>query len=413
MGTQTFIDLFAGCGGLSLGLRRAGWTSLFAVEAHPDAFATYSHNLIREAGAWPEWLPHEAMRIEQLISDHRRNLKKLRGHVDLVAGGPPCQGFSTAGRRRADDPRNRMVRHYLDFLRLVEPRLVLLENVRGFMTMQLDDAGSYAAHVTKELEGMGYRVWSEMLVASQWGVPQRRPRFFVVASRDKGLEGIDPFLRMRVGRRQFLESRGLPIDKEVGVAEAIGDLKTRGATLVPYRGGDGGFMEIDYAVPPAATGYLALMRNGASGSPTGLRLPRHSRIVTERFNKILKTCRSGVPLSSEDRSRLGMQKRSLTLLAADKPSCTVTTLPDDMVHYQEPRILTVRECARLQSFPDSFEFLGPYTTGGDRRREACPRYTQVGNAVPPLLGEAIGEVLLALGSLAQNGGDRSEVVEMA
>ena len=412
MGTQTFIDLFAGCGGLSLGLRRAGWTSQFAVEAHPDAFATYSHNLIREPSAWPEWLPQKAMRIEQLICDHRRNLTELRGHVDLVAGGPPCQGFSAAGRRRADDPRNRMVRHYLDFLRLVEPRLVLLENVRGFTTMQFDDVGSYAAHVTEELEGMGYRVWSEMLVASEWGVPQRRPRFFVVASRDKGLEGIDPFLRMRVGRRQFLRSRGLPVDNEVGVAEAIGDLKTNGSTLVPYHGG-GGFMEITYTVPAAPTGYLALMRNGASGRPTGLRLPRHSRIVTERFNNILSTCRAGVPLSSEDRTRLGMRKRSLTLLAAEKPSCTLTTLPDDMVHYDEPRILTMRECARLQSFPDSFEFLGPYTTGGDRRREACPRYTQVGNAVPPLLGEAIGEVLLTLSSIAQKGRDRSEIVEMA
>ncbi|MDR6851756.1 DNA (cytosine-5)-methyltransferase 1 [Sphingomonas sp. BE123] len=386
---------------------------MFAVEAHPDAFATYSRNLIGDTDAWPDWLPQKAVRIEQLISDHRRHLKELRGHVDLVAGGPPCQGFSTAGRRRADDPRNRMVGHYLDFLRLVQPRLVLLENVRGFTTMQLDDTGSYAAHVTGELEDMGYRVWSEMLVASEWGVPQRRPRFFVIASRDKGLDGIDPFLRMRVGRRQFLGSRGLPTDKEVSVAEAIGDLETRGTTLIPYRGGDGAFMEINYAAPVAPTGYLALMRSGASGSPTGLRLPRHSNIVTERFDKILSTCRPGIPLSSEDRMRFGMQKRSLTLLAADKPSCTVTTLPDDMVHYQEPRILTLRECARLQSFPDTFEFLGPYTTGGDRRREACPRYTQVGNAVPPLLSEAIGEVLFALGSLAQDGAYCSEVFEMA
>lgn len=413
MGQQSFIDLFAGCGGLSLGLRRAGWKSLFAVEAHRDAFATYCHNHATEGDKWPEWLPREAMRIELLISDHRRNLTRLKGSVDLVAGGPPCQGFSTAGRRRADDPRNRMVRHYLDFLRLVEPRLVLLENVRGFTTMQLNSAGSYAAHVIEELEKMGYRVWSEMLVASDWGVPQRRPRFFVIAARDDGLEGIDPFLRMRVGRRHFLGSRGLPVDREVGVGEAIGDLKTHGIPLVPYPGDGVGFMQIKYIAPEAPSAYLALMRANAPASLSGLRLPRHSRAVTARFKSILDTCRAGVPLSKEDRSRLGMQKRSLTLLAADKPSCTVTTLPDDMVHHQEPRILTVRECARLQSFPDSFEFLGPYTTGGDRRREACPRYTQVGNAVPPLLGEAIGEVLIALGNRAEDSGDRGEVLEVA
>ena len=409
-----FIDLFAGCGGLSLGLRRAGWKPLFAVEAHADAFATYRHNHVREDGGWPEWLPVAPLQIEQLISDHRRNLEALAGKVGLVAGGPPCQGFSTAGRRRSDDPRNRLVRYYLDFLRLVRPRLVLLENVRGFTTMRHEDAESYAAYVVTELEALGYKAWSRLLIASDWGVPQRRPRFFVIAALEEGLAGVDPFLRLGVNRRGFLSARGLPLDREVGAAEAIDDLAIGRTELVPCQDGDvAGFQQILYSEPQELSGYLALMRNGAVGAPSGLRLPRHSASVSARFKEILQSCKRGRPLALDDRQRLGMQKRSLTPLAADQPSCTITTLPDDILHYAEPRILTVRECARLQSFPDTFEFLGPYTTGGAQRRQACPRYTQVGNAVPPLLGEALGEVLLGLVGQGKDGGELRKVTEVA
>ena len=101
-------------------------------------------------------------------------------------------------------------------------------------------------------------------------------------------------------------------------------------------------------------------------------------------------------MSEEDRARLGIRKTAIAPLAPDQPSHTLTTLPDDLLHYAEPRIHTVREHARLQSFPDWFEFRSNYTTGGDRRARECPRYTQVGNAVPPLLAGAIGEALLVI-----------------
>lgn len=408
-----FIDLFAGCGGLSLGLRKAGWKPLFAVEAHADAFATYRHNHIGSDHSWPDWLPMGPMRIEQVIEDHRSQLEELAGHVGLVAGGPPCQGFSTAGRRRPDDPRNQMVRHYLDFLSLVQPSFVLLENVRGFTTMQHEDAGSYADHVFNELEKLGYDVWNDLLMASDWGVPQRRPRFFFVAARKGLLAGVDPFLRLRVARKDFLNERGLPTDREVTAAEAIGDLRVAGKRLkVCEDGGVSGFEEIEYSPPDQPAGYVGMMRSGAAGQPSGLRLPRHSSAVKSRFSEVLRTCPAGRPLTPEHRAHLGMKKRSLTLLAADKASCTITTLPDDIIHYAEARILTVRECARLQSFPDSFEFMGPYTTGGPQRRNACPRYTQVGNAVPPLLGEAIGEMLLGLATSSEDVGEVAEVVEV-
>jgi DNA (cytosine-5)-methyltransferase 1 len=131
-------------------------------------------------------------------------------------------------------------------------------------------------------------------------------------------------------------------------------------------------------------------------APNSLRLARHTNIVKARFETILNTCRKGVTLSVADRNRLGLKKQCVVPLHPDKPSHTLTTLPDDFLHYSEPRILTVREYARLQSFPDWYEFKGNYTTGGNRRLRECPRYTQAGNAVPPLLGEFLGRMIVEL-----------------
>ena len=142
--------------------------------------------------------------------------------------------------------------------------------------------------------------------------------------------------------------------------------------------------------------YQRLMRSGASEQPTDRRLARHSPTIVARLRDILATCRRGVGLSPGDRERLGMGKRTITPLDGHAPAPTVTTLPDDLVHYSDPRTMSVREHARLQSFPDWFSFCGPYTSGGSQRRRACPRYTQVGNAVPPLLAEGLGETLIGL-----------------
>jgi DNA (cytosine-5)-methyltransferase 1 len=128
-------------------------------------------------------------------------------------------------------------------------------------------------------------------------------------------------------------------------------------------------------------------------APNSLRLANHRDEIRERFAKILATCRRGVQLSNADRKRIGIKKHCTVPLDPSKPSHTLTTLPDDILHYSEPRILTVREYARLQSFPDWYEFNGKYTTGGELRIRECPRYTQVGNAVPPFLAECLGVLL--------------------
>ena len=118
-----YIDIFAGCGGLSLGLHNGGWKGLFAIEKSPDAFKTLKYNLIDKKNhfAWPNWLPQQALEINHVIDNYKNQLVKLRGKVDLVAGGPPCQGFSMAGRRKEDDQRNQLVLIYIEFISLVQP----------------------------------------------------------------------------------------------------------------------------------------------------------------------------------------------------------------------------------------------------------------------------------------------------
>ncbi|WP_440409442.1 DNA cytosine methyltransferase [Neorhizobium petrolearium] len=393
---MNFIDLFAGCGGLSWGLSAAGLRPRFAIEAHADAFATYSANLIDHN--WPDWLPQTPHDITSFLANYGDKLDALRGQVDLVAGGPPCQGFSMNGRRNPSDPRNKMVSSYLEVIERVSPTLVLLENVRGFTSMQHEEGGMFSDYVARKLRTLGYDVWTRLIHAAEWGVPQRRPRFFLVAVRNGLLKGIDPFDRMRVARREFLLSRGLSLEG-TPAKDALVDLETADRVLVDdAEFGHRGFKSIRYESVVKLPPFASLMRRQAKGQPTDLRLPIHSKEVTRRFAEILATCLKGRCLSPEDRQRLSIKKRSTTPIHPDQPSPTVTTLPDDMIHYSEPRVLTVREHARLQSFPDTFRFTGPYTSGGARRKSACPRYTQVGNAVPPLLAEALGEMLMSLGA---------------
>lgn len=395
----TCIDLFAGCGGLSLGLGEAGFTTLFGVEGHAHAFSTYKHNLLDGASEhhrWPDWLDKRAWLAQDLLQEHATELSSLRGKVDLIAGGPPCQGFSMNGLRRPDDPRSQMVDVYLQYVAKVRPRLILLENVVGFRSMRHKTGGTYCDYVTREFKKLGYDTWYDTLRAADWGVPQRRPRFVLIAAIEGSLPGIDPIQRLRVMRKSFLATHGLGPGPTTARA-ALSDLEERDESdLLPdTEWGNQGFKALRRARQPKSP-YQKLMRGRGAGQPSDVRLPRHSAASAKRMQDILDNCDRGVCLRAEDRVRLGIKKRSTTALDPEAPSPTITTLPDDLVHYSRPRSMTVREHARLQSFPDWFSFQGPYTTGGKRRKDACPRFTQVGNAVPPLFAEAIGEVLAGL-----------------
>ena len=412
---RTFIDLFAGCGGLSLGLMEAGWQGLFAIEQNPSAFKTLKFNLIdnrarinnKSRFTWSEWLDTTPFDIREFIEIYHSEIKSMRGKVCLVAGGPPCQGFSFAGKRLSNDPRNDLIEFYLEVAKLVQPEVVLLENVRGiateFVAKEYKKDGkdkplnTYAARISDALSKDGYFVQQELVKASDFGVPQVRPRHFTVGIKKEIFSSgnvPDFFQILQKIKPEFLQSKRLPVTRAVTVAEAISDLRTDSAeiTMCTDSESPSGFREIVYRGPESQ--YQKLMRKGSNGSsPNSLRLVNHRPDTIHRFEQILRTCRKGVHLSNADRKRLGIGKHAITPLSPDLPSPTLTTLPDDLLHYAEPRVHTVREYARLQSFPDWFEFCGKFTTGGNARVRECPRYTQVGNAVPPLLAEAIGIAL--------------------
>lgn len=412
-----FIDLFSGCGGLSLGLMKAGWKGLFAIEQSPDAFRTLRSNLIDENElnigkpkfSWPREIeigPHE---ITKFVRRYKRDLEDLQGEVNLVAGGPPCQGFSFAGKRSPIDPRNELFKHHIKVVEFLKPELVLLENVQGIDTVhgigkerEKKKRGrprkSFASRISYMLDKNGYQVQQHVIRAVDFGVPQFRPRYFTLGIRKDlaySQREFDIFKELYGARRDFLELRGLPLSSPVTVSEAISDLTTKGKNLVCCNDKESppGYFEIVYEEP--ITKYQQLMHDGMNGqSPNSMRLVNHRPETIARFKKILEVCRKGVGVAKHERDQLGIKKTALVPLAPDQPSHTLTTIPDDLLHYSEPRIHTVREHARLQSFPDWFEFCGKYTTGGERRVKECPRYTQVGNAVPPLLAEALGETLI-------------------
>ena len=184
--TKKYIDLFAGCGGLSLGLHLSGWKGLFAIEKSPFAFETLKYNLIdnKKHFDWPSWLECKEHDIYDVLKSHQEQLKSLRGTIDLVAGGPPCQGFSMAGKRIEEDIRNKLVYSYIEFIELVRPRLILFENVKGFTyafrkKTDKDKSIPYSQIVIEKLQDLGYNVKAEVFDFSCYGIPQKRKRFIL------------------------------------------------------------------------------------------------------------------------------------------------------------------------------------------------------------------------------------------
>lgn len=389
-----YIDLFAGCGGLSTGLHLAGWKGLFAVERNSDAFKTLKANLIEKHHhfEWPAWLEQKEWDIQKLLQEKESELGKLAGTIDLVVGGPPCQGFSMAGRRKESDKRNQLFYSYLLFVALVQPRVIMFENVRGF-TMKFkanpDSGAVYSDLILSELKKLGYDdAQGEVVNTADYGVPQNRQRFIVIATREKLAAKM--FKSLKDSRNEFLSSKG--IARRNTVKSALSDLeKKHGVVPSPdTRGFDAGILA-------AASGGLqkSLRRGKDYGrkTPDSHRFVNHTSEAELVFKKMLADAPRNKTIAGEERIKYGLKKRSAKVLDPNEPAPTITTIPDDFIHYSEPRVMTVRECARLQTFPDWFEFKGPYTTGGPRRVLETPRYTQVGNAVPPLFAEIAGMAL--------------------
>lgn len=400
---KTYIDLFAGCGGLSLGLFNTGlWKGKFAVEKSLDAFETLQYNLIDKKNHfdWPDWLPKQNHDINDVIKNHKNNLKSLKGEIDLVAGGPPCQGFSTAGRRIEGDSRNKLIKSYIKFIRLVQPKIIFFENVKGF-TQKFDKnkikGKIYSEYVTNALEYdspngdfQGYKVEGKLVDFSEFGIPQKRTRFILVGIRKDIVNQVNPikfFEQIQAEKEVFLVNKGIGLTNSL--EDAISDLLKINEIVSPdtssFKAG---------LYNPIQSNYQKLLRDKAvSEIPDSHRFAKHNEDTLIKFEFILKNAEKNKTLSNELKEKFNLKKRTIIPLSGKTPTPTITTLPDDYIHYCEPRIFTVREYARIQSFNDWYEFKGKYTTGGKRRTQEVPRYSQIGNAIPPLFGEQAGLIL--------------------
>lgn len=394
---KKYIDLFAGCGGLSLGLHLSGWKGVFAIEKSPFAFETLKYNLIenRKHFDWPSWLSISNHDINEVLDNYQEELEGLQGTIDLVAGGPPCQGFSMAGKRVENDTRNQLVFSYIQFIKLVKPKMILFENVKGF-TFAFNkktnrDAIPYSEVVINELKELGYNVKPYIIDFSKYGVPQRRKRFILVGIMGGNAENFEALLEEL--KTDYLNNKG--IESFVSLQDAISDLfQQNGEVPTPDRKGfnSGIYGDIN-------SNYQRMMRIDIDSKniPDSHSFAHHNSFTQKVFaNLIACYPTKGKRITNKEREQWNIKKRGLTLLNKDDVSPTLTSHPDDYIHYAEPRILTVREYARIQSFPDWYQFKMKYTTGGDMRQKEVPRYTQIGNAIPPLFAELAGRVLIEI-----------------
>lgn len=410
LSNRIYIDLFAGCGGLSLGLHEAGWEGLFAIERDPMAFETFQRNFLDDTAPykgyhqWPEWLPKKNLDIVAILQDEilRQNIAQLKGKVTLVAGGPPCQGFSVGGMRDGKDSRNQLVHRFLEFVELVRPTLVLIENVEGIAKRFVSKPGAHtsttADEIVKALSLSGYSAGYIVANASRFGVPQVRRRVFILGVLGhllpRELVGHHFQQTLEHVRGSMLTGLGLPVNTPISAGDALHDLNGKRQVVCPD---SPKFMAGTYVNPKST--YARLMRRGipSSAIPNSHRFSQHGEQILNLYKIAHQTQPKG-RLSKKFLVSMGTKKDKKVLLDATVPSSTITTHPDEFIHYAVPRNVTVREMARLQSFPDDFWFYGRYTINGERRRHDVARCSQVGNAVPPLLARAVGLALSTLPS---------------
>jgi DNA (cytosine-5)-methyltransferase 1 len=393
MAEYTFLDLFSGAGGFTEGFLLAGTANsrfrlVGASDIHRHAQLTHVNRFRKQLKIdYPFLLADMSkkdftQRLLSLLSPH---VKKL--NVDIIIGGPPCQGFALFGKRNEDDPRNNLFQHYLNVITQLRPKYFVMENVPGLTLMYQGKTVNKIHELVSKMGPTKYGINGPIMINAAWyGIPQLRERVIFIGHRND-MRPINTIPKGSNGR--FLSAK-----------EAIGDL----AFLKPWES-TGEYNKKYRAVTP----YQRESRKGRLFTKlkieqeqhilTNHEAARHSPDVIARF----AVMEPGKGLDSVPRNLwnayLSSSKKWCVRLDPKKPSFTIVTLPDDFVHYQQPRILTVREMARLQSFDDTFEFLGPRSTGGGgrgnkKRNQELPQYTQVGNAVPPLMARAIGDLIL-------------------
>lgn len=505
----TFIELFAGCGGLSLGLRSAGFQEVLANELSSMPAETFALNLMNVDMRSPEfqatkpenrkvlWIDPSSDDVSERLVDNpferpetdmpelsgiddfegklvvgdirrlntfieKRGSALIHGEVDLVSGGPPCQSFSLAGRRELGNQRNQLPWEFAKFVDSQRPRMVLLENVEGILRPFKQDGETYYAwfEVCKAFANIGYVTCPMLVNARLAGVAQNRPRFIMLAIREDLADNLPDSVAawfaqghrlidaIKAGNPVFDKEKwrywnltDFDADKAEGtvfdplvafrdsgrqrtVYDAIRDLQdenpsTRSkyvreinSTLGAYL--DGGSKKMQNLKHPNSTPkvqarfriYQVIANSPKSVGDEIKKIMRKQKtdISEETYETLLRSdllgYGNGIPETPEQMVHylegMATRKFSQRALISTLPAPAALSIPDDVAHYCEPRTLSVREMARIQSFPDSFEFRGIATTGGERRRYQVPQYTQIGNAVPPLLGRALGKVVSSI-----------------
>jgi len=426
------VDLFCGAGGCSEGLIQAGFHILFSSDISDMVEVTYRHRheqlgLIQGENTW-----FERADIRDLTgADIRKYISQLAifqgkdiPEIDLMIGGPSCQGFSRAGRRDKSDPRNMLFGEYVRVISEIRPKYIVLENVEGFVDMQFmgykgitgieyPDGSVTPDILRSELTEIGYETLEpRILNAADYGVPQRRNRIIFMGYR----KGLTP--------PQYPEPTVTP-ENYLTLQDAIGDLigdetarKKANATLTQYQiDSINGRTPDIHGNPIKATQKnntelskqtdvvierFELFQEGETGSYLKKRVLEQGIDITGK-NALIKLCSDKFGMTESEVVTLFKEAKATpeqveVLLtkknirqrwASNQPSATIVTIADDYISPWEPRTFSVREMARCQSFDDSFEFMGKRTTGGLKRRVEVPQYTQVGNAVPPLLARAV------------------------
>lgn len=333
------IDLFCGCGGLSLGFEMAGFEPALAIDLWKDAIVTYNHNREHKVGICED--------IHNLTDEYLESLNQ-NGEIVGVIGGPPCQGYSTVGTRDINDPRNHLYMQYCRVVEKVRPKFFVLENVKGLTTLM---NGMFRDDIYNRFSALGYTVVYKIINAAHYGVPQNRQRVFFVGIRDTEF--------------QFPEANEEQI---ITCSDALSDLPL----LDEF---DGDLLVHEYLCDPQNE-YQAKIRNGST-CVLNHQITKHS----DQTKQIISMIPDGGKIKDLPREYWDIRKynKAFERMSSQKPSNTVDTGHRNYFHYSENRIPTARENARLQSFPDSFEFIGTRTS----------QYKQIGNAVPPLLAHAI------------------------
>ncbi len=351
----TVLDLFSGAGGLSRGFYDAGYNVVLGVDFDEAALKTFKEN---HGDA-------EAMKLD--LFDHGNIdviidfLNKKHICLDVLVGGPPCQGFSVAGPRDMNDKRNTLYTAMVKLAERVKPQVVVLENVPG---MVQTNGGIGAKRVVEDFAKIGYKMVPKLLYAPDYGLPQIRKRVFFVGLRD--------------GKEEFVFPPAI-VDKSnyITCEEAIGDLPSLQMENGEIIYGD----EIqDYATVPQNE-YQKKMRARSK------KVRNHiGSIPIEKTRKMISLVPEGKNYKALPEEYQGIYKyhEALTRYNSKKPSLTINTGHRSHFHYKWNRIPTVRESARLQSFPDDFIFYG----------NKSEQYRQVGNAVPPMLGQVVAEAIL-------------------